>query len=157
MVDFFSSWCGCRLLLAMGGVDCSIRLALAPPDGSFLAVCSLSGHADWVRSLAFTQPPDPPAATQQGESAHCALPKQAHTACACLLFWHTHTCTHHCTHMHIRTYVHTHTCTQHYTSPLPLRDSTDCNWQVCSYQHGFQLVGGLNVNFVYHGIPGCSF
>ncbi|KAL3133219.1 hypothetical protein ABBQ38_007106 [Trebouxia sp. C0009 RCD-2024] len=54
------------LLLAMGGVDCSIRLALAPPDGSFLAVCSLSGHADWVRSLAFTQPPDPPAATQQG-------------------------------------------------------------------------------------------
>lgn len=61
-----------RLLLALGGVDCTINLALAAPGGTFQQVCSLSGHADWVRSLAFKQLPPPPAAaaaadSQQGE------------------------------------------------------------------------------------------
>ena len=63
----------CRLLLALGGVDCTIRLALAPPGGKFVQVCSLTGHADWVRSLAFTRPPpadaaaDAAAESQAGE------------------------------------------------------------------------------------------
>lgn len=59
-----------RLLLTLGGVDCSIKLALAPPGGKFVQVCSLTGHADWVRSLAFTCPPpaaDAAADSQQGE------------------------------------------------------------------------------------------
>lgn len=51
----------CRLLLALGGVDCTIKLALAAPGGNFQQVCSLTGHADWVRSLAFKDPPPPTA------------------------------------------------------------------------------------------------
>lgn len=46
-----------RLLLALGGVDCIIRLLLAAPGGDFKQVCCLAGHADWVRSLAFTHLP----------------------------------------------------------------------------------------------------
>lgn len=45
------------LLLALGGVDCTIRLLLAAPGGHFNQVCCLTGHADWVRSLAFTHLP----------------------------------------------------------------------------------------------------
>ncbi|KAL0035271.1 hypothetical protein WJX79_009557 [Trebouxia sp. C0005] len=45
------------LLLALGGVDCIIRLLLAAPGGDFKQVCCLAGHADWVRSLAFTHLP----------------------------------------------------------------------------------------------------
>ena len=63
-----------RLLLALGGVDCTIKLALAGPGGTFHQVCSLTGHADWVRSLAFKHPPaaaadaaDAAADSQQGE------------------------------------------------------------------------------------------
>ena len=42
-----------RVLLAVGGVDHSVRLLLAPPGGAFASVCRLAGHTDWVRSLAF--------------------------------------------------------------------------------------------------------
>ena len=38
----------------MGGVDCSIRLLLGVGAQAFKEVCCLTGHADWVRSLAFT-------------------------------------------------------------------------------------------------------
>ena len=46
----------CRVLLALGSVDNSIWLLLRPPNGTFARVCRLKGHADWIRSLAFTHP-----------------------------------------------------------------------------------------------------
>ena len=64
----------CRLLLALGGVDCTIKLALAAPGGDFLQVCSLTGHADWLRSLAFTHPGA--ADSQQGEMLVMHWPRQ---------------------------------------------------------------------------------
>lgn len=45
----------CRLLLALGNVDNSVWLLLREPSGSFKQVCRLKGHADWIRSLAFTR------------------------------------------------------------------------------------------------------
>ena len=52
---------GCRVLLAVGSVDNSVRLLLAPPGSGFAPACRLTGHADWVRSLAF----------QRAAGAHC--------------------------------------------------------------------------------------
>ena len=46
--------CPCSLVVAVGGVDCSIRLLLGARGQGFREVCCLTGHADWVRSLAFT-------------------------------------------------------------------------------------------------------
>ncbi|KAK9841002.1 hypothetical protein WJX81_004992 [Elliptochloris bilobata] len=43
------------VLLAVGSVDNSVRLLLAPPGGDFAPACRLTGHTDWVRSLAFQQ------------------------------------------------------------------------------------------------------
>lgn len=45
------------LLLALGGVDSTVRLFLCPPDegGQFEPVCQLAGHQDWVKGLAFAQ------------------------------------------------------------------------------------------------------
>ena len=58
---------GCyRAVLALGGVDCSIRLLLAGPRQAFKEVCCLTGHADWVRSLAFSHIQDS-ADTSQGQ------------------------------------------------------------------------------------------
>ena len=54
-----------RLLLALGGVDAAITLLAAPPGGSdFVRRCRLTGHLDWIRSLAFahTSPADTSAA-----------------------------------------------------------------------------------------------
>ena len=53
-------------MLALGGVDCTIRLMLAGPDTGFKQVCILTGHADWIRSLAFTHAA-PDADTTTGE------------------------------------------------------------------------------------------
>ncbi len=54
-----------RLLLALGGVDAAITLLVAPlGGGDFVRRCRLTGHLDWVRSLAFahTSPADTSAA-----------------------------------------------------------------------------------------------
>ncbi|KAK9803860.1 hypothetical protein WJX73_009548 [Symbiochloris irregularis] len=42
------------IMLALGGVDNAIRLFVRPAEGNFQAACKLKGHADWIRSLAFT-------------------------------------------------------------------------------------------------------
>eukprot|EP00955_Chlamydomonas_euryale_P098070 365123-Chlamydomonas_euryale.AAC.10 len=44
-----------RLLLATGGTDKSVRLYAREPEraAEFVAMCSLPGHDNWVRSLAF--------------------------------------------------------------------------------------------------------
>ncbi|KAK9820488.1 hypothetical protein WJX72_010831 [[Myrmecia] bisecta] len=41
------------LVLALGGVDNSVRLLVRAPGGTFKQVCSLMGHGDWVRALDF--------------------------------------------------------------------------------------------------------
>ncbi|CAD7699915.1 unnamed protein product [Ostreobium quekettii] len=43
----------CRAALALGGTDCRVHLWLRQPGGHFEKCCRLSGHQDWVRSLAF--------------------------------------------------------------------------------------------------------
>jgi hypothetical protein len=43
----------CRLILATGGTDSRLHLHLRPPGGSFQPAAKLSGHENWVRSLAF--------------------------------------------------------------------------------------------------------
>lgn len=45
------------LLLALGGVDSTVRLLLCPPGegAQFELVCQLAGHQDWVKGLAFAQ------------------------------------------------------------------------------------------------------
>lgn len=48
---FSSEW----LLLAIGGVSGGVQLWVAPRGGSFVHACDLSGHQNWIRSLAFTQ------------------------------------------------------------------------------------------------------
>jgi WD40 repeat protein len=40
------------LLLATGGADNAVRLHVAPPGGSFTMQCKLTGHENWVRSVA---------------------------------------------------------------------------------------------------------
>ena len=40
--------------MAIGGVDASVRLYISASDGMFHLVCRLTGHTDWVRSLAFS-------------------------------------------------------------------------------------------------------
>lgn len=42
----------CRQLLLSGGVDSRIRGFCKPPGEPFTAVCTLSGHENWVRGLA---------------------------------------------------------------------------------------------------------
>ncbi|KAL4426818.1 hypothetical protein ABPG77_006604 [Micractinium sp. CCAP 211/92] len=48
------------LLLALGGVDSTVRLLLCPPGegAQFELVCQLAGHQDWVKGLAFAQMDD---------------------------------------------------------------------------------------------------
>jgi hypothetical protein len=46
-----------RLLMALGGVDRIVRLLVRPPGGAFVAACTLTGHGDWIRSVAFTANP----------------------------------------------------------------------------------------------------
>ena len=60
----------------MGGVDNSIRLLLAPPGGDFVQVCTLTGHGNWVRSLAFST-----TSGQPGENFHRMDFKQTLSSC----------------------------------------------------------------------------
>ena len=45
----------CRLLLLAGGVDSKVRVFVKPPKGDFALACTLTGHDNWVRSVAATQ------------------------------------------------------------------------------------------------------
>ena len=58
-----------RVLLAVGSVDNSVRLLLAPPGCDFAPACRLTGHADWVRSLAFQRDAGAPAALHASQAA----------------------------------------------------------------------------------------
>lgn len=63
-------------MLALGGVDSHVRLYTCPPGGEFGEVCRLSGHQDWVRSLAFARMDD-------GEGAHAVLRCAVLAGCLC--------------------------------------------------------------------------
>ncbi|GAQ91522.1 hypothetical protein KFL_008000030 [Klebsormidium nitens] len=52
---------GSRLLLALGGLDNAVHLYTSSEHLQFSKVCSLTGHQDWVRSLAFAPRPNPSA------------------------------------------------------------------------------------------------
>jgi hypothetical protein len=43
--------------MALGGVDRIVRLLVRPPGGTFVAACTLTGHGDWIRAVAFTANP----------------------------------------------------------------------------------------------------
>jgi WD40 repeat protein len=55
------------LLLATGGADNAVRLHVAPPGGDFHLQCKLSGHENWVRSVALA------AAREEGEGGEEVL------------------------------------------------------------------------------------
>jgi hypothetical protein len=57
------------LLLASGGADNAVRLHVRPPGGEFQLQCKLTGHENWVRSVAFTvaREAQSPAARADGE------------------------------------------------------------------------------------------
>lgn len=42
-----------RLVLATGGTDTRVHLYVRPPRGLFQPAIKLTGHENWVRSLAF--------------------------------------------------------------------------------------------------------
>ena len=49
-----------RLVLATGGVDQAVHLHLRPPaGGGFMPACKLTGHENWIRSLALTPVTEP--------------------------------------------------------------------------------------------------
>lgn len=49
------------LLLATGGADNAVRLHVRPPGGSFALQCKLTGHENWVRSVALASAREAPA------------------------------------------------------------------------------------------------
>jgi len=62
----------CRLLLATGGTDTRVHLHVRPPGGQFQATIKLTGHENWVRSLAFKHVWAPASAgADQGEYRVC--------------------------------------------------------------------------------------